>query len=307
MPVTGVCPVLAVPFDERGELDLAGFRNLVQWLQSLDINGTRVRSVMLFGVASENHKLRDDEREQLLITLLRERDAGALTVVASVADQSAELAAARAARYQDLGADVINILPPSFLSPTKEQVLAHVERVLHSVSIPVIIQHLPQAGGLEVVDELLPLHDSFPHFATIKCEANPPTESVARIAAQSAGGISTLVGWGGISWAEGIAAGASGVQPGCSLADLYLWAQAALDGSDHVEFIQRLSHFIPWVREWIGTVENLIAVEKYVLAERGIIASPYCRMPTVTVTPHFRQQVAEAISLAASIEAGSHV
>ena len=307
MSVTGVCPVLSVPFDERGELDLVSFRNLVHWVQSLDFNGTQVRSVMLFGVASENHKLRDDEREQLLVTLLRERDAGALAVVASVADQSAELAAARAAHYQELGADAINILPPSFLSPTKEQVLAHIERVLQSVSIPVIIQHLPQAGGLGIVDELLPLHDSFPHFVTIKCESNPPTESVARIAAQSAGEVSTLVGWGGVSWAAGAAAGASGVQPGCSLADLYLWAQAALDGSDNAEFIQRLSHFIPWVQEWIETVETLIAVEKYVLVERGIIATPYCRMPTVTVTPHHKQQIAAAISFAKSIVTSSYV
>lgn len=307
MSVTGVCPVLAVPFDERGELDLVSFRNLVHWVQSLDFNGTQVRSVMLFGVASENHKLRDDEREQLLVTLLQERNAGALTVIASVADQSAELAVARAAHYQELGADAINILPPSFLSPSKEQVLAHIERVLQSVSIPVIIQHLPQAGGLEIVDELLHLHDSFPHFVTIKCEATPPTETVARIAAQSVRQVSTLVGWGGTSWAEGIAAGASGVQPGCSLADLYLWAQAALDGSDNVEFVERLSHFIPWVREWIETVETLIAVEKYVLVERGIIASPYCRMPTVTVTTHHKQQVADAISLAKSVAAGSYV
>ena len=307
MSVTGVCPVLAVPFDERGELDLVSFRNLVHWVQSLDFNGTQVRSVMLFGVASENHKLRDDEREQLLVTLLQERNAGALTVIASVADQSAELAVARAAHYQELGADAINILPPSFLSPSKEQVLAHIERVLQSVSIPVIIQHLPQAGGLEIVDELLHLHDSFPHFVTIKCEATPPTETVARIAAQSVRQVSTLVGWGGTSWAEGIAAGASGVQPGCSLADLYLWAQAALDGGDNVEFVERLSHFIPWVREWIETVETLIAVEKYVLVERGIIASPYCRMPTVTVTTHHKQQVADAISLAKSVAAGSYV
>ena len=307
MSVTGVCPVLAVPFDERGELDLVSFRNLVHWVQSLDFNGTQVRSVMLFGVASENHKLRDDEREQLLVTLLQERNAGALSVIASVADQSAELAVARAARYQELGADAINILPPSFLSPSKEQVLAHIERVLQSVSIPVIIQHLPQAGGLEIMDELLHLHDSFPHFVTIKCEANPPTETVARIAAQSVRQVSTLVGWGGTSWAEGIAAGASGVQPGCSLADLYLWAQASLDESDNAEFVERLSNFIPWVREWIETVETLIAVEKYVLVERGLIASPYCRMPTVTVTTQHKQQVAEAISLAKSVAAGSYV
>jgi 2-keto-3-deoxy-L-arabinonate dehydratase len=178
MRISGVCPVLSVPFDDRGALDLPSFRNLVRWVQSLEVQGTRVQSVMLFGVASENHKLRDEEREQLLLALLQERADQPLTIIASVADHSGELAVERAQRYQAIGADAINVLPPSFLSPTKDQVLAHIERVLQSVSVPVVVQHLPQAGGLEDVESLLPLHEAYPHFATIKCEANPPMESV---------------------------------------------------------------------------------------------------------------------------------
>ncbi len=306
MRISGVCPVLSVPFDDRGALDLPSFRSLVRWIQSLEVQGARVQSVMLFGVASENHKLRDEEREQLLIALLQERANQSLTVIASVADHSTELAAERAQRYQSLGADTINVLPPSFLSPTKDQVLTHIERVLQSVSVPVVVQHLPQAGGLEDAEIFLPLHEAYPHFATIKCEANPPMESVARIAAKSAGRISTLVGWGGINWVDGVNAGATGVQPGCSLTDLYLWAQAALDGNDRIEFGRRVAQFITWVREWISTVENLIAVEKYVLVQRGIIATPYCRMPTVSVTPQVQDEVRHTIELARSIVAGAH-
>lgn len=305
MTVSGVCPVLAVPFDEGGALDLQSFRHLVRWLQSLEIQGTRVQSVMLFGVASENHKLRDKERKQLLLALLQERADQSLTVIASVADHSAELAAERAQRYQSLGADMINVLPPSFLSPTKEQILTHIERVLQSVSVPVIVQHLPQTGGLVDAETLLPLHDAYPHFATIKCEANPPMKSVASIVAKSAGNVSALVGWGGVNWVGGLNAGATGVQPGCSLTDLYLWAQAALDRGDKTEFARRVGRFITWVREWMGTVENLIAVEKHVLAQRGIIATPYCRMPTVSVTSRARDSVRRAIELSQSIAVGA--
>ena len=298
--------MLSVPFDDCGALDLQSFCNLVRWVQSLEVDGTRVNSVMLFGVASENHKLSDYERDKLLIALLNERTEQSMTVIASVADHSGELAAERARHYQTLGADMINVLPPSFLSPTKDQVVAHIERVLQSVSLPVIVQHLPQAGGLEDAEILLPLHDRYPHFATIKCEANPPMESVARIVAISAGRVSTLVGWGGISWVDGVSAGALGVQPGCSLTDLYLWAQAALDSDDRNEFAHRVAQFITWVRGWIGTVENLIAVEKYVLAQRGIIATSYCRMPTVPITPQARDDVRRAIEFAHSIVANTH-
>lgn len=305
--VSGVCPVLSVPFDDSGAVDLGSFRNLVGWLLSLEVQGARVDSVMLFGVASENHKLRDEEREQLLIALLEERAGHPLTVIASVADHSAELAAERAHRYQLLGADAINILPPSFFSPTKDQVLAHIERVLQSVSVPVIVQHLPQAGGVEDVASLLPLHDAYPHFVTIKCEANPPMDSIEVVAAKTAGQVSTLVGWGGVRWVDGVNAGATGVQPGCSLTDLYLWAQSALDNGDRDEFAKRVARFISLVEEWIGgTLENLIAIEKQVLVQRGIIASAYCRMPTVVVTDEALAEVGRAIELTESITDGAH-
>ena len=66
--IRGVCPVLAVPFNSIGEVDYESFRNLVQFNAR---NG--VESVMMFGVASENAKLTDAEREELLTILIEEK------------------------------------------------------------------------------------------------------------------------------------------------------------------------------------------------------------------------------------------
>lgn len=289
--VRGVCPVLAVPFTHTGEVDYQSFRNLVQWIISCG-----AESVLMFGVASENIKLNDLERDRLLEVLVEEKGKAALTIAASVADHSLELAAVRARKYEAMGADFINILPPSFFAPSAEQILEHLRGILSAVKIPVIIQHLPQAGGMEDVAVLAELASEYKNLAMIKCEANPPTASIARVKSLTRDSVGTLIGWGGIFWAQGVQAGALGVQPGCALTDAYIWAQEALDTGDFVEFEKRLDSFIPWVARWISNLEQLIAVEKSILHRRGIIATAYCRRPTTTWDAEIEATVEKAMA-----------
>jgi len=294
--IRGVCPVLAVPFSSVGDVDYESFRNLVQFNARND-----VESVMMFGVASENAKLTDAEREKLLTILVEEKQASGLIVIATVADHSLELASKKARKFEEIGADFINILPPTFLSPTREQILEHIRGILESVSIPIIIQHLPQAGGMEDVAVLAELCHEFPHLSMIKCEANPPFDSIARVREISDGKVGTLIGWGGIAWGAGTAAGAVGVQPGSAVVDLYKWAQRALDRDDVAEFDKRLATFIPWITLWIANVELLVAIEKEILFRRGVIATNYCRRPTTGWDSTLDRTIDEAIAF---IESG---
>ena len=301
MAIQGVCPVLALPFTADGEVDLPSFRNVVRWIISL-----KTEQVMIFGVASENIKLTDPERIQILTALMEEKDGSSLKVIASVADHSMELAIERAKLWESMGADYINILPPSNFSPSKEQTLEHLRGVLGAVKIPVIIQHLPQAGGMDDVSDIAMLHKEFANLAMIKCEANPPMESIERVTAITNKEVDTLVGWGGIRWLEGSHAGAVGVQPGCSMTDAYLWAEDALNRNDDKEFTDRLNKFIPWITHWITNLEQLIAIEKEILFRRGIIANSYCRRPTVNIhTDELEKEITAALNFLKEVP--SHV
>jgi 2-keto-3-deoxy-L-arabinonate dehydratase len=295
--IEGVCPVLSVPFDQDGEVDYESFKSLVTW-----IIGLGTKSVLFFGVASENMKLTDPERYKLLDMLLNLRTGSDLKVIASVADHSSELAVKRAKDYELMGADFINILPPSFLSPNAEQIGYHLSQILGAVKIPVIIQHLPQSGGMSDVASLITLVDEFPNLAMVKCEAFPPTESIKRVAELTSGRVKTLIGWGGIFWEVGAVAGASGIQPGCGLTDLYLWANRALLDGDLNEFSFRLNQFIPWVADWITDLELLIAVEKHILFKRGIIKSNYCRHPTSPITAANEKEIELSLKLIGEVD-----
>ena len=59
--ISGVLPVLAVPFNRDGSLDLDSIPKLVEHCISNKANG-----VVIFGLASELYKLNDSERIQIL-------------------------------------------------------------------------------------------------------------------------------------------------------------------------------------------------------------------------------------------------
>lgn len=297
MSIKGVCPVLAVPFTSEGEVDYDSFASLVEWIISLN-----TQSVLFFGVASENIKLSDPERISLLEMLLELRQGTPLQVITTVADHSSELAVKRAREYQTMGVDFINILPPTFFNPTAHQVREHISRILEAVHLPVVVQHLPQAGGMSDVGELMPLAEKYSNFQIVKCEANPPSESIRRVAAMSNGRVKTLIGWGGIFWREGYEAGAQGIQPGCGITDLYHWAERALLKGDISEFEKRLDRFIPSVTYLIENLDRLIQAEKHILFRRGIIATDYCRNPTIELDTKSLNEIEKVLALVQEVQ-----
>jgi len=273
--ITGVCPVLSAVFHDDGAVDLDGFASLSRYVLN-----SGVTSVMVFGVATENSKLTDEERSDMLDVLVREREGTGVAIVATVADHSTELASARATKWVDKGADVINILPSYFLSPDREHVLAHLGEILDSVPVPVIIQSLPSGGQEVPLADIVRLHGDHPNLSQVKVENTPSADLIREVEKVSRGMVSSLVGWGGLEWQEATAAGAVGVQPGCSLIELYVGAQKYLDSDDYAGFAEAFAPLRAPLTSWMRHPEVLIAIEKHILMQRGIIASGRTRRPS---------------------------
>lgn len=278
-PITGVCPVLSAVFSDDGLVDLAGFGSMCRYVLH-----SGVQSVMLFGVATENSKLTDDERSTMLDVLVSEREGTGVAIVATVADHSTELACERAKKWVDKGADVINILPSYFLAPDREEVLAHLGAILDSVSVPVIIQSLPSGGQEVPLPDIVGLRSRHSNLSQVKVENTPAAELVREVGVVSGGKVSALVGWGGLEWQEATAAGAVGVQPGCSLIESYIEAQKFIDSADFEGFAEAFAPLRAPLMTWMRHPEVLIAIEKYILLQRGVIGSSRTRRPSARLT-----------------------
>lgn len=279
-PVTGVCPVISAIFHSDGTIDIPGFRATADMLIEAGVS-----SLMVFGVATENAKLSDDEREQMLAALMEVRSGAPVTVVATIADHATELAERRLTRWIDHGVDVINILPSRFLDPPADEARRHLARLLDISSLPVIIQYLPQAGSAVSLESMVTLQTEYASLRQIKVEEIPATPAIRLVDDATSGALTSLVGWGGLEWAEAVQAGAVGVQPGCSVPELYLRAQGHLDAGDMDGFERSFAPLRTPLATWLRHVEVLIAVEKHMLMRRGVIASHRCRHPSATLTP----------------------
>lgn len=297
-PIKGVCPVLSAVFHEDGQVDLAGFGSMCRYVLN-----SGVSSVMVFGVATENSKLTDDERAAMLEVLVRERAGTDVKIVGTVADHATELASARAQKWVDSGADVINILPSYFLAPGREQVLTHLGEILDSVAVPVIIQSLP-SGGLEVpLSDIIGLRANHPNLSQVKIENTPAAELIREVDRMTRGSVSSLVGWGGLEWREATAAGAVGVQPGCSFIELYVRAQKYLDADDFEGFARAFAPLRAPLTSWMRHPEVLIAIEKHILRERGIIESSRTRRPSAPLSAEDYAHAEDALRLLSDVGA----
>jgi dihydrodipicolinate synthase/N-acetylneuraminate lyase len=265
-PFAGIVPVLAVPFHPDDTLDLDGFGAVVD-----HVLGTGVAAMTLFGLASEFHKLGDEERVTLRRVLLeRTRRRPDVLAIVSVTDHATSRAVEVARAAVADGADALNVLPPHFLGPSAQAVTDHLDAVLGAVDVPVIVQYAPsQTGTALAPDVLRRLRREHPNLAAIKVETQPPGRYV-ELLRDGEPAIDALVA---------LRRGAVGIQPGCSFTELYveLWRR---HGAEDLEgFTELHTAMLPWLSAWMQQVELIIQVEKTILARRGIIASDRCRAP----------------------------
>ncbi|TDC07516.1 dihydrodipicolinate synthase family protein [Nonomuraea longispora] len=274
--VRGVSPVLEVPFHDDGALDADGFVTVVG-----EVLATGVTSVMFPGFAGEVHKLDDAERELLtglLLDVTRPRDD--VAAIVSIPDHATYHAVTRAVRAAERGADAINLLPPHFLGPSREAVLAHVRAVLAAVApLPVVLQYAPaQTGTALDAGTLHRLAAEHPNLRWVKVESAPPGRLVAALA-EGERPLPALVGYAGLHLPDALRRGAVGVQPGCSFTDLYveLWRRWA--SGDEAGALALHTRLLPYLSYWMQGVELIVAAEKEISRRRGWIGSAHCRAP----------------------------
>lgn len=274
--LSGVSPVLEVPFSDDGDLDVESFVRLTH-----HVLATGVRSVLFPAFASEFYKVTEAEREVLSTELYRAASEGdGVLVIASVPDHATRVAVARAVREAERGAGAINLLPPHLAGLPRAAVLAHCAEVLAAVEpTPVVIQNAPAltGGGIDAA-ALGILRADHPNLAAVKVESSPPGELIAALASR-ADPIPSLIGYAGLHLIDAHQRGAVGVQPGCSFVELYVAIWTALEAGDDERARTLHARLVPWLAYWMQSVELIVAAEKEISVRRGLIRTAHCRAP----------------------------
>lgn len=275
LAVRGVCPVLETPFGDDGAVDVEGFGQIVGHV--LD---SGVSCVMWPGFASESYKLSDSERILLRRHLIEQVRSSNRWVIISVTQHATRLALDDAVAAADAGAHAINVLPPYFLSPSRDAVLEHLRAVLAAVApLAVVVQYAPGLAPAPIDSaDLTKLAAEHQNLRMVKVDSAWAGPTIAALR-RGEPPLASMVGYAGITMIDSLRQGARGVQPGCSFIEIYqrIW-QMWVEG--RTGEAARLHHrLLPYVASWMEEIELIIQAEKTISMQRGWIRSDHCRAP----------------------------
>ncbi len=281
--IKGICPIIATPFTDCGDVDYEGLEELVKHL----IKGG-CHAVTLFGIAGEYYKLSDDERKKMVeVTVRAAKEVGGKTII-SVTDHATEVAVKTAKFFEESGADCLMLLPPFFLKPGAGYLYEHMKAIGKAVSIPIMAQYAPEQTGVAIAPEIfVKLQKECPNIIYYKIECKPAGPYVTNLMKLTDNKMRIFVGNAGFQIIECMDRGAIGAMPGCSMYDVYLDIYNNYINGNRKEAIEIHNKLLPMLNHIRQNVEQIISFEKRILKKRGIIKSDYCRKPSYNTDEYF--------------------
>jgi 4-hydroxy-tetrahydrodipicolinate synthase len=136
--ISGVITAMVTPFDERGDLDLAGARRLARHLVD---NGSH--GLVVAGTTGESPTLSDAEKLDLL-GAVREAVGGEATVICGTGSNDTRHSVELTRRAAEAGADAVLVVTPYYNKPNRAGLRAHFEAVAEAAgSTPVVLYNIP--------------------------------------------------------------------------------------------------------------------------------------------------------------------
>lgn len=284
----GVFAIAATPFQVDGRLDTAGIDRLTDFYVESGVDG-----LTILGIMGEAPKLEPAESLALIRQVLgRTR----LPVIVGVSASGFAAMRQLARESMDLGAAGVMIAPPSHLR-SDDQILAYYAQAVEAIGmdVPFVIQDYPLALSVimspRVIRTIVQNHTS---CAMVKHEDWPGLDKITQLKAFMAEGsmrpVSILCGNGALFLDFEMERGASGAMTGYAFPELLVdVVRLQRDGRRDAAHDLFDAH-LPLIRyeqqPGIG-----LAVRKYVLKKRGIIASDAQRKPGSSLTGASRAEV----------------
>ena len=274
-PLSGVLPIVHVPFDASDRIAEADLRREIDWIFATGADGLGT------GMVSEVTRLAAAERQRLM-ELLVEGTAGRGAVFVSVGAESLPVAVAQAVAAERAGCDAVMAVPPMTSRLPAAAVEDYFRGIADSVSLPLVVQDasgyvgqpIPHAACVALLDRYGPEKILF------KPEAAPLGPNLSALRDATGGRARIFEGSGGILLVDAWRRGIAGTMPGVDLLDgvVALW-RALRAGDDETAYRISLPLSAIVALEMQAGLDGFLAVEKYLLVNRGLFASDRRRGP----------------------------
>ncbi len=285
----GVYPIAPTPFDADGRVDVGSIDRLSDFYRAVGGTGLTV-----LGVMGEAPKLEGAEALDVATRFIRR--AGDLPVIVGVSAPGFAAMRALALASMDAGAAGVMIAPPNTLR-TDDQIAGYYRQAVEAIGgdIPFVIQDYPLNFSVVMTPGVIRrIVTENPSCVMLKHEDWPGLEKISALRGWQAEGamrpISILCGNGGLFLDFECERGADGAMTGYAfpdmLVDVVRLGAAGQREAAHDLFDAHLPLLRYEQQPAIG-----LAVRKYVMAKRGLIASDAQRKPAIALSATARAEV----------------
>jgi 4-hydroxy-tetrahydrodipicolinate synthase len=285
----GVFVIAPTPFHPDGRIDDASTDRMTDFFREAGATG-----ITVLGIMGEAPKL--DAPEALAVASRVIRRAGSMPVVVGVSSPGFAAMRSLARSAMEAGAAGVMIAPPSHLR-TDDQIVGYFSQAVEAIGedIPFVLQDYPLLLSVVMTPQVIRrIVQDHPSCVMLKHEDWPGLEKISALRRFQADGsmrpISILTGNGGLFLDFEMERGADGAMTGYAfpdmLVDVVRLARAGRRDAAHDLFDAHLPLIRYEQQQGVG-----LAVRKYVLMRRGIIASDAQRKPAGMLSATARAEV----------------
>lgn len=265
----GVLPVVQTPFTVDEAIDGLALERQIDWALATGADGVVVALV------SEILRLGDDRRKELATLVCQQVQQRGFTVI-SVGAESTAGAICFAEHAEGLGASAVMAIPPVATRLDSAATRQYFASIAKSISIPLIVQdasgYVGAAIDLDVYRRLLDEFGTERIF--FKPEASPLGPNLSRLRDATDGQARIFEGSGGINLVDCYRRGITGTIPGMDLLDGIVALWRALECADETRIYEISFPLCALVALQLQAgLDGFLAIEKYLLKERGILDS----------------------------------
>lgn len=293
MPLTadarGVYPIAPTPFHDDGRVDTASIDRLVDFYLAIGATGLTV-----LGQLGEAPKL--EHAESVAVAAQMIRRAGALPTIVGVSAPGFAAMRALTREVMERGAAGVMIAPPNTLR-TDEQIVGYYAQAAKAIGedVPFVIQDYPLTFSVQMTPGVIRrIVEAAPSCVMLKHEDWPGLEKISALRAWEREGamrhIAILVGNNGLFLDYELERGADGANTGYAfpdmLCDVVRLSAAGEREAAHDLFDAHLPLLRYEQQPGVG-----LAVRKYLLMRRGLLASAAQRAPAASMSAAARAEV----------------
>ncbi|QCK85985.1 dihydrodipicolinate synthase family protein [Phreatobacter aquaticus] len=286
----GVYVIAATPFHDDGRIDEKSTDSMVDFYRSCGCTG-----MTILGVMGEAPKLSAEESVAISKQIIK-RAGPSMPVIVGVSSPGFANMQTLAKTVMDAGAAGVMIAPPNTLR-TDDQIVGYYKQAVDAIGadIPFVIQDFPLTFSVIMSPKVIrSIIQELPSCVMLKHEDWPGLEKISALRGFEADGsmrhVSILCGNGGLFLDFECERGADGAMTGYAFPDMLVETVKLMKAGKRDAAHDLFDAHLPMIRYEQQPGAGL-AVRKYLMKKRGVIASDAQRKPSAPLSAKARAEV----------------